>query len=121
MSSADRDRGRVDDVALDPVRDQQAMDPEAVEPGLLDDEDANHRPDTALHRRAQAPQKGKKPAAVAARDIMPGDLLAARRTARHEPARAAEFERDEERAILRPGDGGAVGREVLGAHRSPPG
>jgi transcriptional regulator with XRE-family HTH domain len=39
---------RVDDVAFDPLGLQHAMDPEAVEPGFLDDDDRKALPDPRL-------------------------------------------------------------------------
>src|SRR4051794_37362885 len=39
MPALDRDRGGIDDVALDALLVQCAVDPEAIEPGLSDDDD----------------------------------------------------------------------------------
>ncbi len=49
MTPGHRDRGGLDDMALDPVRHQETMDPEPVQARLLDDHD--------LDRHANAPRR----------------------------------------------------------------
>ena len=72
MPSADRDRGRIDDVALNPARDEQTVDPEAVEPGFLNDNHPDRRVEAPRRRCPQPPQKGEQRAAVAAVDCVLG-------------------------------------------------
>jgi hypothetical protein len=74
----DGNRRRIDDMAFDAVLAQQAVDPEAVEPRLLDHVDAQARADAPFRPRLQASQKLQQRAAIAARDDMLRQLLAAR-------------------------------------------
>src|SRR4051794_5631961 len=120
MPPVDRDRGRIDDVALDPVGLEQAMQPEAVEARLLDDDHPDRHAGPPLRRRPQPGEQVEQRATVAAAHRMLGQLLAAGRAHGHEPARLAQLERREELGIIRPAGGWRRGRGVIGRHRSPP-
>src|SRR3954467_2854987 len=120
MPPADRDRGRIDDVAPAPAGLEQAMRPEAVEAGLLDDDHPDRHAGPPLRRRPQPGEQVEQRATVAAAHGMLGQLLAAGRAHGHEPARLAQLERREELGIIPPAGGLRRGRGVTGRHRSPP-
>src|SRR6185436_5647904 len=105
VAPVDRDRGRIDNMARDPVLNQQAVDPEAVETGFLDDDDHHWRARAPGSRGLQAPEQLEERLAIAAWYLVPRELVAAGRADRHEPARLAEFERGEERVSLELGGG----------------
>src|SRR5215208_7967738 len=120
MSPINCDRGRVDNMALDLVGLEQAMEPEAVEARLLDD---NHLDRHATPPLSSCPQPAKKieqRATVAADHHMLRQLLAAGCTHRHEPPRLAEFKRCKELGIVYPDGGLQLGCELIGRHRLPP-
>src|SRR5688500_4783184 len=66
MPPVDRDRGRVDDMALDPVGLEQAMNPKAVEARLLDNDHPDRQASPPLRRRPQPAEKLEQRATVAA-------------------------------------------------------
>jgi hypothetical protein len=108
-----RDRGRVHDVAFDSLRDQRAVDPEPVQPGLLDhdhgDNLAGPAPDIAL-QIGEVLQQSRQIAAPHLMPRHPGSQ--GRGEGRHQPGRAAEFQRYENRGTFGGRDrrrGGEVG------------
>jgi site-specific DNA recombinase len=120
MPPVDGDRGGIDDTARDPVPLQQAVQPETVEPGLSDDQDLDRPTGPPLGRRPQPRQEVEESSAIAARDGMPRQLIAAGRVHGHEPPRLPQLERREEPACVRPGRGFDRGRARIRHHRLPP-
>jgi hypothetical protein len=110
MPPVDRDRSRIDYVALDPVGQQQAMDPKSVQSRFLNDDHFDRPAVTLLGLRPRPRKKVEQTGAVSALDRMPGILLAARTVDRHNPFRLAQFERGEQRGIIRSGGGRDNGR-----------
>src|SRR5271166_303918 len=81
MPPGDRDRSRIDDVALDPVGEQQAINPKPVQSRFLNDDRFDPHAIALLGLR---PRPGKKvEQAGTVPDPMPGKLLAARTVDRH--------------------------------------
>ena len=119
MPPGKRDRCRIDHVALDPVGDEQAMNPEPVQSCFLNDDRFDRRATALLGLRPRPRKKVEQAGAVPALDRMPGILLAARTVDRHNPFRFAQFERGEQRGIIRAGGGRDNGRGG-NEHRLPP-
>ena len=97
MPPVDRDRSRIDDVALHPVREQQAMNPKPVQSRFLNDDRFDLRAVALLGLRPRPRKKVKQPSAVSTLDHMLGKLLAAGTVDRDNPFRFAQFERGEQR------------------------
>src|ERR1700739_710486 len=95
MAPGNRNRGRLDDVALDPALDKQAVNPKAV----------------------QARKKDEQRSPVTALNDMLGNLLLARTVGGHQPLRLAQFERGEQRVRVISGGGLDSGCGGLGLHR----
>src|SRR5208282_6070228 len=85
MPPVDRNRSRIDDVALDPVGDEQAMDPKSVQSGFLNDDRFDRHAIALLGLRPRPRKKVEQAGAVSALDHMPGKFLAARTVDRHNP------------------------------------
>src|SRR3954470_9622656 len=103
-------------MACNPVLNQQAVDPEAVEAGFLDNDDRHRRARAPAGRGLQAPEQLEERLAIAARYLVPRELVAAGRVDRHEPARLAEFEGGEERVSL--AAGGSLGLGGMSQHEA---
>ena len=100
MPPGDRDRSRIDDVALDPIGDQQAMKP--VQFRFLNDDRFDPNAIALLGLRPPPGKKVEQAGAVPAHDgPVLGKLLAARTVDRHNPFQFAQFERGEQRDIIR--------------------
>ena len=105
------DRGGIDDVALDPLLLQCAVNPEPVEPGFLDHDDRETASCARLRLLPELRKARQQAGDVAAGNGMARHLLAATRQERcDDPARAAEFQRDEDCAKI-----GADGGRFRGA------
>src|SRR5271165_2128643 len=78
MPPVDRDRSRVDDVALDPVGEQQAMNPKPVQSRFLNDDRFDLYAVALLGLRPRPRKKVEQTGAVSTLDHMLGKLLAAR-------------------------------------------
>src|ERR1700757_4507736 len=100
MAPGNRNRGRLDDVALDPALDKQAMNPKTVQSSLLNDHNLHRDAMALLGLRLQARKKDEQQSAVTARNDMRGKLLLAWTVACHQPLRLAQFERGEQRVSL---------------------
>ena len=72
MAPGNRNRGRLDDVALDPALDKQAMNPKAVQSSLLNDHNLHRDAMALLGLRLQARKKDEQRSAVTARNDMLG-------------------------------------------------
>jgi hypothetical protein len=116
MPSGDRDRGRVDDVALDPVGEQQAMNPKPVQSRFLNDDRFDLHAVAQLGFRPRPRKKVEQAGAVSTLNHRLGELLAARAVDRHNPFRFAQLERGEQRDIIRAGGGRDNGRGGDGIH-----
>src|SRR6201996_5912146 len=97
MAPGNRNRGRLDDMALDPALDQQAMNPKTVQSSLLNDHNLHRDAVTLLGLRLQARKKDEQRSAVTAGNDMLGNLLLTRTVGGHQPLRLAQFERGERR------------------------
>src|SRR6201995_5744769 len=117
MAPGNRDRGRVDDMALDPALDKPAMNPKTVQSSLPNDLNLYRDAATLLGLRFQARKKDEQRSAVTARNDMRGKLLLARTVGRHQPLRLAQFERGEQRVRVISGGGLDSGCGGLGLHR----
>ena len=120
MPPVDRDRSRVDDMALDPVGEQQAMNPKPVQSRFLNDDRFDLHAVALLGLRPRPRKKVEQASAVSTLDPMLGKLVAARTVDRHNPFRFAQFERGEQRDIIRAGGGRDSGRGGDRLHRLPP-
>jgi hypothetical protein len=78
MPPGDRDRSRVDHVALDPVGEQQAMNPKPVQSRFLNDDRFDLHAVALLGLRPRPLQKVEQAGAVSTLNHMLGELLAAR-------------------------------------------
>jgi hypothetical protein len=116
MTPVDRNRSRIDHVALDPLGEKQAMNPKPVQSGFLNDDRFHPLAAALLGLRPQPGKQVEQASPVPALDTMPGKLLAARAVDRHNPSRFAQFERDEQRGIMRPDGGRDRGRRGDGLH-----
>src|SRR5271166_3885444 len=79
-----------------------------------------HQPHSGVPIRPRPRKKVEQAAAVSTLDHMLGKLLAARTVDRHNPFLFAQFERGEQRDIIRAGGGRDSGRGGDGLHRLPP-
>ena len=122
MPPRDGDRGRLDDVAVDSVLLQQAMDPKAVVTGFLDDEDAvDRRAKPLLGFRPQASQELQQRNPVATGEAVLGHLLAARRQHGDKPCVTTELQGDQDPGSIGLGGGSVLAKVIDDArHRSPP-
>src|ERR1700741_1487255 len=100
MAPGNRNRGRLDDVALDPALDKQAMNPKAVQSSLLNDHNLHRDAMALLGLRLQARKKDEQQSAVTARNDRAGKLLLAGTVGCRKPLRLAQFERGEQRFSL---------------------
>lgn len=109
-----RDRGGIDDMALNPLAHEGAVDPETIEPGFLDHDDWESTSGTRLRLLPELREARHQAGDVTAENRMVRHLLAAARQERGDgPARTAEFQRDEYCAKIGADGGrfgGAVGR-----------
>src|ERR1700753_912464 len=117
MAPGNRDRGRVDDMALDPALDKQAMNPKTVQSSLLNDQNLYRDAAALLGFRFQARKKDEHRSAVTARNDMLGNLLLARTVGGPQPLRLAQFERGEQRVRVIADGGLDSGCGGLGLHR----
>src|SRR6201987_3060735 len=117
MAPGNRNRGRLDDVALDPALDKQAMNPKAVQASLLNDHNLHRDAMALLGLRLQARKKDEQRSTVTALNDMLGKLLLARTVGGHQPLRLAQFERGEQRVRVISGGGLDSGCGGLGLHR----
>src|ERR1700751_907309 len=117
MAPGNRDRGRVDDMALDPALDKQAMNPKTVQSSLPNDLNLYRDAAALLGFRFQARKKDEQQSAVTARNDIRGKLLLARTVGGHQPLRFAQFERGEQRVRVISGGGLDSGCGGLGLHR----
>ena len=72
-----RDRRRFHHVALDPMSDQKAMKPKAIQAGFLNDHDLDRRANAPFGLAAQTRQKIQQRVTVTAGDCMLRQLVAA--------------------------------------------
>ena len=100
-----RERCGIHDVTFHAVVDQQAMHPEAVQTGFLDHNHPHRPAQPPLRRLSQLPEQRQQSRSVTRRHHPLRDPLLAGRTGRNQPGLAAEFQRHEHSAILRPGGG----------------
>src|SRR5882757_2909268 len=108
-----RDRGRIDYVALDPLLLQNTVQPEPVQPRLLDRDDriALAGPDLCLAPEFR--KQRQKLRHIAGRDAVLGHPLAlAGRQRRHQPRRTAQFQRNKNCGNIRADSGRFVGRMI---------
>src|ERR1700761_3700778 len=117
MAPGNRDRGRLDDMALDPVLDKQAMNPKPVQSGLLNDHNLHRDAAALLGLRLQARKKDEQRSAGTAGNDMLGKLLLTRTVGGHQPLRFAQFERGEQRVRVISDGGLDSGCGGLGLHR----
>src|ERR1700751_5337748 len=117
MAPGNRNRGRLDDVALDPALDKQAMNPKAVQASLLNDHNLHRDAMALLGLRLQARKKDEQRSTVTALNDMLGKLLLARTVGGHQPLRLAQFERGEQRVRVISDGGLDSGCGGLGLHR----
>src|ERR1700755_1882368 len=96
MAPGNRDRGRVDDMALDPALDKQAMNPKTVQSSLLNDHNLFRDAAALLGFRFQARKTDEQRSAVTAGNDMLGHPLLARTVGGPQPLRFAQFERGEQ-------------------------
>src|SRR5271165_5090153 len=108
-------------LALRCRRAKQAMEPKSVQSRFLNDDRSDLRAIALTGLRSRARKKVEQAGAVSALDHMLGKLLAARPVDRHNPFRFAQFERGEQRDIMRAGGGRDSGRGGDRLHRLPPG
>ena len=87
-----RDRGRINHLALHPMRLQQAMHPETVATGLLDADNPNNAAAARLGLSPEAVQQGKQGRTIAGRDPVLAHLARVRRADRDKPMRKAQFQ-----------------------------
>src|ERR1700758_2140784 len=120
MAPGNRDRGGLDDIALDPTLDKQAMNPKAVQSSPLNDHNLYRDAAALLGLRRQPRKKDEQRSSVTARNDMLGKLLLARTVGCHQPLRFAQFERGEQRVRVISGGGLDNGCGGLGRHRGPP-
>ena len=85
MPPVDRDRSRVDDMALDPVGEHQAINPKPVQSRFLNDDRFDLHAVALLGLRPRPRKKVERASAASTPDPMLGKLLAARTVDRHEP------------------------------------
>ena len=120
LAPIDRNRGGIHDMALETVGLQQAVQPEAVKPGFLDNCHRHRSAKTPFRRLAQPLEQGQQAGSIARSNGTFGNLDLARRAGRNEPGLAAELQRYEQRAILR-SDGSRNRMGKIGAdHCLPP-
>src|SRR6201987_462934 len=117
MAPGNRDRDHLDDVALDPALDKQAMNPKAVQASLLNDHNLHRDAMALLGLRLQARKKDEQRSTVTALNDMLGKLLLARTVGGHQPLRLAQFERGEQRVRVISDGGLDSGCGGLGLHR----
>jgi hypothetical protein len=91
-TTRDSDRGRLHDAALDAVALEPTVQPETVEPGLLDRHDLNQPAEALLGLGLEPVQESQERLGVAALDLVLGHLLAVRRQRDDEPGAAAQFQ-----------------------------
>src|ERR1700751_376514 len=106
MAPGNRNRGRLDDVALDPALDKPAMNPKAVQSSLLNDHNLHCDAMALLGLRLQARKKDEQRTAITARTV-----------GGPQPLRFAQFERGEQRVRVISDGGLDSGCGGLGLHR----
>jgi hypothetical protein len=112
MPTGDRNRSRIDHVALDPIGKQQAMNPKPVQSRFLNDDRLDLHAGALLGFRPRPRKKVEQAGAVSTLNHMLGKLLTARAVDRHNPFRFAQLERGEQRDIIRACGGATVVAEV---------
>src|SRR5215472_14685359 len=101
MPARNRDRGWVNNVALDPFRDQGAVNPEPVQSGFLDHDHRNNLTGPALDIALQIREPLQQPRHIPAAYLVSRHLGAhGRSKGGHQPERPAEFQRNENCAAL---------------------
>src|ERR1700752_2583516 len=95
MAPGNRNRGRLDDVALDPALDKQAMNPKAVQASLLNDHNLHRDAMALLGLRLQARKKDQQRSTVTALNAMLVKLLLAWPVGGYPPLRLAQAARGE--------------------------
>ena len=112
-----RDRGRIDDMAFDAFRLQRPVDPETVEPSLLDDDYGKTSPVRARAFSLSRAKRSSSPATSPPRTEMLRHLLsAARRQRCDQPGRSTEFQRNENRAKISADSGRSFGLVSCNLH-----
>jgi hypothetical protein len=107
-------------MALDAVRLEQPMQPEAVEPGLLDRHDM-HRPLVgALGSPLQSFEQPKQRCAVPSSNIVARDPVSTRCAHSDKPTGSAQFQSHKEDGMLIRSGGRGWAEKVGARHRSPP-
>ena len=91
MAARHGNRRRVDDVALDAVGLEQAMNPETIESDFVDCPNLDRRCNALLGSCLQAREKVEQLAPVAAGERVLGHLLAAGRQRRGNPCRTTQL------------------------------
>jgi len=91
MTARHGNRRRVDDVALDAVGLEQAMNPETIESDFVDCPNLDRRCNALLGSCLQAREKVEQLAPVAAGERVLGHLLAAGRQRRGNPCRTTQL------------------------------
>ena len=104
-------------MALDAVRFQPAMHPEAVETGFLDRDDRHRCAELAFDAETVGFQHQQSARRVGGLDPVAGQFLTGRRVYGQHPVRLAQFKRYQDRGRLRSGGGGWLGRLCFGTHR----
>ena len=107
-----RDARRIDLIDLVSRRGQRAMQPVAVAASLKTDMDPDRNAGAPLFASRHAPQQRQEPVQVAAIDLMSANRPLLRRADPDKPLRSAQFQCDENRRKLMPGDG----RNLLNKH-----
>jgi hypothetical protein len=117
VTARHRDRGGIDDLALDPGRFQQTVDPEAVPAGLLDHHEPQRSAQLVLSLVLDLRQQGEQGRAVTPGHGVLGNLLAAGQVDPDQPSRPAQFKGNADRCLLGLDGGrdkGAVSQVIAG-------
>jgi hypothetical protein len=120
VTARHRDRGGIDDLALDLGRFQQTVDPEAVPAGLLDHHEPQRSAQLVLSLVLDLRQQGEQGRAVTPGHGVLGNLLAAGQVDPDQPSRPAQFKGNADRCLLGLDGGRDKGGGVTG-HHWPPG
>src|SRR6266403_4162947 len=109
-----RDRGRIDHMALNAVLLQNTMQPEPVQPRLLDRDDRIALAGPDLRLAPELSKQRQKLGRITRRDAVSGHPLAlAGRQRRHQPIRTAQFQRYKNCGNMRADSGRSVGKMIV--------